>query len=65
MQLGSTYLGRVDKGREDKLRAEESFPISECGYTSGKLLDGTECQLLLDTSASKSFMSKSFYMHCK
>ena len=31
----------------------------------GKLLDGTECQLLLDTGASKSFMSKSFYMHCK
>ena len=31
----------------------------------GKLLDGSECQLLLDTSASKSFMSKSYYMHCK
>ena len=45
--------------------AEESFPISEHGYTSGKLLDGTECQLLLDTGASKSFMSKSFYMQCK
>ena len=31
----------------------------------GKLLDRTECQLLLHTGASKSFMSKSFYMHCK
>ena len=31
----------------------------------GKLLDGTECQLPLDTAASKSFMSKSFHMHCK
>ena len=30
-----------------------------------KLLDGTECQLLLDTGASKSFMSKSYYIHCK
>ena len=29
------------------------------------MLDGTECQILLDTGASKSFMSKSFYMHCK
>ena len=28
-------------------------------------MDGTKCQLLLDTGASKSFMSKSFYMHCK
>ena len=28
-------------------------------------MDGTECQLLLDMGASKSFMSKSFYMQCK
>ena len=28
-------------------------------------MDGTKCQLLLDTGTSKSFMSKSFYMHCK
>ena len=31
----------------------------------GKLLDSTECQILLDTGASKSFMSKSHYLHCK
>ena len=30
-----------------------------------KLLDGTECQILLDTGASKLFMSKSHYIHCK
>ena len=47
------------------MKGEESFPISEHGYTLLKLLDGTECQLLLDTCASKSFMSKSFYMQCK
>ena len=29
------------------------------------LLDGTECQVLLDTGASKSFMSKSYYLSCK
>ena len=63
--LSTIYLGRVDKEKKDKLRAEESFPISEHGYTSGRLLDGTECQLLLDTGTSKSFMSKSFYMQCK
>ena len=60
--LSTTYLGRVDKENKNKLRAEESFPISERGYTSGRLLDCTECQLLLDMGASKSFMSKSFYM---
>ena len=53
------------KENQDKLKAEESFPISENGYTIGRLLDGTKCQLLLYTGASKSFMSKSFYMCCK
>ena len=57
--LSTTYLGKVDK-RDQQLKVEESFPISEHDYTLGKLLDGTECQLLLDTGASKSFMSKSF-----
>ena len=47
--------------RDHKLTAEENFPMSEQGYTTDKLLDGTECQILLDTRASKPFMSKS---HC-
>ena len=59
--ISTTYLGRIENNR-DKLKAEESFPISENGYTLGRLLDGTKCQLLLDTGASKSFMSKPFYM---
>ena len=63
--ISTTYLGRVDKENQHKLKAEESFPISEHGYTLGRLLDGTKCQLLLDMGASKSFMSKSFYMQCK
>ena len=45
--------------------AEENFPMSEQGYTTGKLLDGTKCQILLDTGTSKSFMSKSHYLHYK
>ena len=61
--ISTTYLGKIGNMEgQDKLKAEESFPISENGYTLGRLLDGTKCQLLLDTSASKSFMSKSFYM---
>ena len=58
-----TYLGKIVK--ENKIPAEENFLISEQGYTTGKLLDGTECQILLDTGASKSIMSKSHYLHCK
>ena len=64
--ISTTYLGRVEhRESQDKLKAEESFPISENGYTLGRLLNGTKCQLLLDTGTRKSFMSKSFYMLCK
>ena len=37
--LGTTYLGRIDMTRSDKIRAEKKFQISEQGYTVGKLLD--------------------------
>ena len=64
--ISTTYLGRTEhKESQDKLKAEESFPITESGYTIRRLLGGMKCQLLLDTGASKSFMSKSFYMCCK
>ena len=63
--FSTTYLGRVGTTRASKIKVEETFLISEQDYTVGKLLDGTECQILLDTGASKSFMSKSHYLHCK
>ena len=59
--LSTTYLGKADKSKNNKFKAEKSFPISEQGYTMGKLLDGTECQILLDMGASKSFMSVILY----
>ena len=52
--FSTTYLGKSDRSKNDKLKAEESFPISEQEYMLGKLLDGTKCQLLLDTGANKS-----------
>ena len=48
--------------RDTKITAEERFPITGQGFASGKLLDGTDCQILLDTSATKSYMSKSYYL---
>ena len=58
--LSTTYLGKSDKSKYNKIKAEKSFPILEQGHTVGKLLDETECQILLDTGASKSVMSKSY-----
>ena len=63
--LSMTYLGRIDVTRASKIKAEQRFPISEQGYTVGKLLDGMEGQILLVTGASKLFMSKSYYLWCK
>ena len=63
--LSTTYLGKTDMTRNTKIKAEERFPIIGQGFASGKLLDGTECQILLDTGATKSYMSKSYYLRCK
>ena len=63
--LSMTYLGQADMTRGTRIKAEERFPITGQGFASGKLLDGTECQILLDTDATKSYMSKSYYLQCK
>ena len=63
--LNTTYLGKTDMTREYVIKAKEKFPISGQGYTNGKLLDQTECSILIDTGTSKSCMSKSYYMGCK
>ena len=63
--LSITYLGQVNMTRDTKVKTEESFPITARGYTKGQLLDGTDCKILIDTGASKSYMSKSYYMRCK
>ena len=60
--LSTTYLGQADMTRNKRIKAEERFPITGQGFASGKLLDGTECQILLDMGATKSYMSKSNYL---
>ena len=65
VDLSTTYLGRIDMKREEVMKAEESVPISEKGFVMGKLLNGEECQILLDMGASKSYMLKSYYLRYK
>ena len=60
--LSTTYLGQTKMKRDTKIKAEERLPIIGQGFASGKLLDGTECQILLDTGATKSYMSKPYYL---
>ena len=63
--LSTMYLGQIDMTRSTEVKAEENFPITARGYTKGKLLDSTEYDILVDTGASKSYMSKSYFMRCK
>ena len=63
--ISTTYLGQVDLTRNTEVKAEENFLMTARGYTRGHLLDGTDCDVLIDTSASKSYMSKSFFLQCK
>ena len=63
--LSMTYLGQTKRKRNTKIKAEERFPITGQGFASGKLLDGMECQILLDTGTTKSYMSKFYYLQCK
>ena len=63
--LSMTYLGRIGQTRKSAIRAEESFPISGQGYTVGKLSDKTDCNIVIDTGTSQSYMSKSFHMQSR
>ena len=45
--LSMAYSGRTDMTKTNKVNAEETFFTSDQGYTEGKLLDGTECRILM------------------
>ena len=63
--ISTTYPGQVDMTRNTEVKTEENFPVTATGYTRGQLLDGTDCDVLIDTDASKSYMSKSYFLQCK
>ena len=62
LDVSTTYLGMDLVQRTDVFNAEPSFPISLDCHTDGELLGGGRLDILLDTGASKSYMSKAFYM---
>ena len=39
IDLSTTYLGKIGMRREDIMKAEESFPISEQGFGCGKNIE--------------------------
>ena len=63
--ISTTYLRQVDMARNNEVKAEESFQMTARGYTRGQLVDGTDCDVLIYTGASISYMSKSYFLQCK
>ena len=56
--IRSNYLDMYEGVHGYQNQGGREIPISGQGYTLGKLLDDMECQILLDTGRSKSYISK-------
>ena len=63
LDVSTTCLGTDLVQKTDVFNAQPSFPITFDCHTDGELLGGGKLDILLDTGASKSYMSKAFYMH--
>ena len=50
--LNTIYLGQTDMSRKTEVKTEECFAMNAAGHTRGELLDGTECEILIDTGVS-------------
>ena len=63
LDVSTTYLGADLIQKTDVFNEQPSFPIPLDCHTDDELLGGGQLDILLDTGASKSYMSKAFYMH--
>ena len=62
VDVTTTYLGHESLKITDTFRPEQAFPIYSNCHTWGQFIGGGMLDILLDTGASKSYMSKGFYM---
>ena len=62
VDVTTTYLGQEAVEITDTFQPEQAFPIYPNCHTRGQFAGGGMIDILLDTRASKSYMSKGFYM---
>ena len=62
VDVTTTYLGQESVEITDTFQPEQTFPIHSNCHTWGWFAGGGMIDILLDTGASKSYMSKGFYM---
>ena len=60
--ITTTYLGKPNMKVTDTFTPELKFPISPNSHARGMIVGGGVVDILLDTGASRSYMSKSYYM---
>ena len=58
----TTFIGKVNMTREDVMKAQEQFSLTDQPIIIATLLDGTDCKILLYNGFAKSFMSKQYYL---
>ena len=63
LDVSTTYLGPDLIQNNHVFNPEPTFPIAHNCHTDGELLGGGKLDILLDTGASKSYMSKAFYLN--
>ena len=62
VDVTTTYLGHESIKITDTFRPEQVFPIYSNCHTWGQFIGGGMLDILIGTGASKSYMSKGFYM---
>ena len=62
LDVATTYLGQESIKLTDTFHPEQAFPIYPNCHTKGQFVGGGIIDILLDTGASNSYMSKAFYM---
>ena len=62
VDVTTTYLGHESIRITDLFRPKQAFPIYSNCHAWGQFIGGGMLDILLDTGASKSYMSKGFYM---
>ena len=62
VDVSTAYLGQESVKITDTFHAEQTFPIRSNCLTRGQFAGGGMIDILLDTGASKSYVSKGFYM---
>ena len=61
--VSTTYLGKSKIRQTERFEHEFAFKIDVCSHAKGRVIGGNSIDILLDTGASKSYMSKAYYMN--